>query len=217
MVNQAFIEEVMEELYKRLQNDVNPNNKKALILFGEVPSTELLSLNNIYEVIPYKEGIKDYDSIVNYDAIVISNMTIDMLSSIATGCCHRAEEIFILKALLMEKAVFVIDSGMEYKKYKETAFKNLYSLFSEYENKLIQYGMKRITNILELLKDVKTEEITTNKTMDVDLTYKNLILESDLSKVCRKGFTSITIKDKCIITPLALDYMKNHYIKINRV
>lgn len=211
MVNQAFIEEVLEELYKRLQIDVNSNNKKIIVLFGEVPNTELLSLSNIYEVIPYREGI------IDYDFIVISNMTIDMLSSIATGCCHRVEELFILKALLKEKAVFAIDSGMEYKKYKESAYKNLYSLFSEYENKLLQYGMKRITNILELLKDVKAEQITTNKAMDVDLTYKNLILESDLSKVCRKGFTSITIKDRCIITPLALDYMKNHYIKINRV
>jgi ethanolamine utilization protein len=217
MVNQTFIEEVIEELYKRLQINVNPNIKKVIILFGEVPKTDLISLTNIYEVIPYREGIIDYDSIVNYDAIVISNMAIDMLGSIATGCCHRTEELFILKALLKEKSVYIIDSGMEYKQYKETAFKNLYSLYSDYENKLIQYGMKRITNILELLNDVKAEQITTNMAMDVDLTYKNLILESDLSKVCRKGFTSITIKDRCIITPLALDYMKDHYIKINRV
>lgn len=211
MVNQTFIEEVVEELYKRLQINGCSNNKKVLILFGEVPSTDLMPLANIYDVIPYKEDV------INFDAIVIGTMTIDMLGCLATGCCHRQDELFILKALLKEKAVYVIDSGMEYKQYKESSYKNLYSLYSNYENKLMQYGMKSITNILELLNEVKTEQITTNMAMDVDLTYKNLILESDLSKVCRKGFTSITIKDRCIITPLALDYMNDHYIKINKV
>ncbi len=229
MVNQTFVEEVIEELYKRLQINVSSTTKKVIILFGEVPETDLIPLTNIYDVVPFNEDIINYDATanydatvkydttVNYDAIVISNMTIDMLGSLATGCCHRREELFILKALLKEEAVFVIDSCMEYKKYKESAYKNLYSLYSDYENKLFQYGMKPITNILELLKDVKEEQVTTNMIMDVDLTYKNLILESDLSKVCRKGFTSISIHNNCIITPLALDYMRDHNIKVKKV
>ena len=217
MVNQTFVEEVIEELYKRLQINVSSTTKKVIILFGEVPETDLIPLTNIYDVVPFNEDIINYDATANYDAIVISNMTIDMLGSLATGCCHRREELFILKALLKEEAVFVIDSCMEYKKYKESAYKNLYSLYSDYENKLFQYGMKPITNILELLKDVKEEQVTTNMIMDVDLTYKNLILESDLSKVCRKGFTSISIHNNCIITPLALDYMRDHNIKVKKV
>ena len=217
MQSQILVDEIIEEVYKRLERKVSDKQTcKKLIVIGPMPTSDLANLKHVYEFIPYKEDL------VGYEAILITKLTVDMLGHIALGTASTHEESFIIKTLLQEKPVYMIEEGIEYRRYKKSAHKALYTLLMEYEDKIQKYGIKCINHVDEIpIEEVeqgkhKVEEVIRQNTK-FDMTYKKLLLESDLIKKRIEGICTLSLSKRCIITPLAEDYIRSHHIYIERI
>lgn len=204
-----LVNEIFYELQKRLKN--NENKKEKLVVVGNFNEIDFESIKNVCEVIKYNENI----AIDEYKNILIPVLSLDMLGNIASGCSGCNYEGFILKSLMEGKNVYILESGLVYKNYKKTAYKAIYNLYSEYENKLIQYGIKIIANIMDIFNtEVCEVSLGTKEESFID---KNLLMESDLMKRHIKEYSVIKINKKCIITPLAEDYVKGHNLIVKRL
>jgi len=217
MQRQILVDEIMEEVYRRLESKVSQElTRKKLVIIGPMPNSDLESLQSVYEFISYKKEI------IGYEGIIITKLTVDMLGHIALGAAVTEEESFIIKALLQEKPVYIIEQGIEYKKYKRNAHKALYTLFMDYEDKINKYGIRCISHLDEIpMEEVergneKVQEVI-RENIKLDMTYKKVLLESDLVKKHIEGICTISISKGCIITPLAEDYIRSHHIYIDKV
>ncbi len=215
--NQTLIDEILNEVYKRLEDKCNEQTSlKKLIFIGPMPDVGLKYLKQAYKCSVYKNREE------SYEGIVITKLTIEMLGHLATSSPVTEEESLILKALLNEKQVYMLEEGIEYRRYKENAHKALYTLLMDYEDKIKNYGIQCISHLDELLNSAKSRDnhkapkpIAGN--VNFDMTYKKLLLEADLIKKHLEGICIVTISKGCIITPLADDYIRKHHIEIKRV
>ncbi len=207
MQSQILVDEIMEEVYRRLESKVSQElTRKKLIVIGPMPNSDLENLQSIYELSSYKKEI------VGYEGIVITKLTVDMLGHIALGAAVTEEESFIIKALLQEKPIYMIEQGIEYRRYKKNAHKALYTLLMDYEDKIKKYGIRCISHLDEIpIEEIekgndKIQEVI-RENIRLDMTYKKLLLESDLIKKHIEFISTIRILNSCIITTLAEDYI----------
>lgn len=216
----SLIDDVIKELYIKIgkEKKINVNEKKKAVLIGNSSNEDKRIFENIYEIVPFIS----VDNLTDISCIVICSMSVGMLGSLAVGCCNCDEDRLILRALLEEKDVYVIESGLEYRQYKQSAYKTLYTLYSDYEKKVLQYGIKLIGHISDILNETPliknlSSNISISVADEADFTYKNLLLEDDLIKLHRNGRYSVVLNNKCIVTPSAVDFIKMHNIGIKRI
>lgn len=126
----------------------------------------------------------------NYDILIVNYLTCGMLARTALGM-----ESEITDALIKNKPVYVINSGMTYKELSNNA---LFELYGSYRNRLMSYGVKFINC---------TDEIFNGKNHGKLLNYAEI---SDLSDKV------ITIGRDTLITPSAQDFAREHNITIIR-
>ncbi|MPQ42898.1 TIGR02536 family ethanolamine utilization protein [Clostridium tarantellae] len=221
-----LVELIVQEVYKKIKSDsktiIDIEKKKNLVLLWEDDIDKLNSLSKEFNVMNYKEDIKDCD------ALVISNLNLTGLSNLALGTSVSQEESFILKMIMQGKKIFLMKDGIEYRRYKQTAPKVLYNKYINYEEELRTFGVQVIDKICDITLDdegvyLETEiieksievEVIDNKT--IDLVGKKLISEGDLRKPHINGKTTLLVDNKSIITPLAKDYIRINRLKIKRV
>ncbi|MEG0351647.1 MAG: hypothetical protein RR324_00140 [Cellulosilyticaceae bacterium] len=215
---QNLIDEIVAELYKKLQQDVKLTSpKKKVMMIGKYFSDEAKRLEEIYDIVSYQGGNSQCE------CIVICQMTVGLLAHLALGCSGTEEEEFILKHLLEGKKVYMLEEGIAYRTYKKTSYKALYTLYSEYEDKIKQYGIRTIGNVMDILVDKENGQrsaLQENKVCygeEIDFTHKKLLLESDLMKAHIPALVTILVDKKSIVTPLADDFIRTHKLKIKRV
>ena len=149
--------------------------KRAAVIGGTNCLVSNLVLTPVYE---------------NYDILIVSYLSCNMLAETAL-CLDNA----ITKALINNKQVYVLESGL---KFKNINNKVLFEKYNSYFKTLISYGVKSINC---------TEEIFLNKNS------KKLLTAADFSTSNSK---TITVSKTAIVTPLALDYAKENNITIIR-
>lgn len=202
-----LVEDILKELEKKL------SQSKKLVLIGSLSLNEIELLNKVYTVVPFT----DVDAGLSYYAVLVGHITVESMANIAAGCGCTLEDSFILRALLMGKTVYLLESGIEYKKYKEMAHKNLYSFYQSCEKKIIQYGMVPISSSRNLIGEKNSMSLNGPISTEIDFTSKNLLLEGDLLKMNRQDLLQVRIKKNCIITPSAMDFIRNHNVKIIKI
>ena len=207
MMEQQVIDAIVNEIYNRLKQC---DHASYLLLIGAIGVEDEKMLKGSYQLT--RNTLENLD----HTTILISELSEEQLAHLALGCSYTDEERCILKALLEGRTVYLLESGITYRKYKKTAHKPLYTLYQDYESKLIQYGIRIISHIGELFTSQKEEPILTHS-KEVDLKHKKLLLETDLIHTHLETFTVIEISKKCIVTPLAEDYIRSHKLKIKRV
>lgn len=218
-----LINSIVEEVYKRIKENsvvVNSVTKKKAVVLWDKDMDKYSKISANYNVIAYEDGIRDYD------VVVVSALCLRGLANLALGISVSSEERFILKALMMGKKVYVLESGIEYKRYKETAPKEIYKKYISFEREIRNYGIQVIDNIEALLdaRDVvKTNNVEVSASLNetkedvVELKNKRLISESDLRRPQIRGAKTIVIDKKTMITPLAADYIRINNLKVERV
>ena len=214
MEYENLVDEILYELEKRLKINLNSlQMKKKLIVVGNFDKKSFIPLETIFDVKPFESEITDFD------CVIVTSLSIEMMGHIALGCGGKNGESFLLKALLDGKNVYLLESSLYYKKYKKTAFKAIYHLYSEYECKLLQYGMKKIVDMTDILNEnFKSYEVYENtQELKIDFTGKKLLQETEFIKNHIKELSCIYIDSNCIITPLAKEYIKNHHLTIKRI
>lgn len=215
---EKLVNEVLSELYKRLENWTDKlTGKKKLVVIGNFNPSEYVSLENEYEILKYEKGMKPQSG----DTVIITEMPLGMLASIATGSAIEDSHEYIIKMLLLGSKVSMLESGFQYRSYQKTAFKSIFQLYSEYEKKLVQFGLNIIGTPLQLQN--KNEALSSQKDTlisdfsEIDLTLKKLLLETDLRKCHIKERSIVKLNGGCIITPLASDYIRNNNLSIKRI
>lgn len=219
-----LVEEIVKELYQKLQAQSVPchtNKKRAIIISShKLPHQEMLQEE--YEVLSVDQ------SGTYADVVIIPELDMGLLGQIALGIGDSKEAKIVLENLLKGKPVYVLEQGITYRQYKSTAHRTLYTLYSDYENKIKQYGVRLIHDVCEILTDQRmqykniqqTSEIVPEVAIDheaINLTSKKVILESDLTRGVIQGMTEVIIKKGAIVTPLADDYIKAHHLVIKRI
>ena len=211
---EKLVDSILEEVYKKLQN------KKLVVLWEDSIEEYNIKLAQEYEVYSYKEGITDCD------AVVVSKLCLRGLANLSNGISISNEERFILKMLMKGKKVYVLNEGVEYKKYLSTAPKALYSKYVEFEEKLKDYGVSFINSIeeigskvIDIVSKKVTEEVIEQKNFQQSFEIKNkkLITECDIKKLYKQGMKEVVIDKKSIITPLASDFIRIQKLNIKRV
>ncbi|WP_147533473.1 hypothetical protein [Bacillus marasmi] len=162
-----------------------------------------------------------------FELIVIPHLTVTMLANLANGIGATDEEQFVLSNMLQGKRVVVLQDGVEYRDYKGSSPVLLYKLYEEYERKLKGYSVlflqkdevleKRELHISEA--PVVAAEAVVDSTRILSQSFslqKKLISEADLQKLYLQNIKEITVGKKCIITPLAQDFVRTHQITIIR-
>ena len=217
-----LINSIVEEVYKRIKENsavVNSVAKKKAVVIWDKDMDKYSKISSQYNVVAYEDGIREYD------VVVVSALCLRGLANLALGLSVSPEERFILKALMLGKKVYVLESGIEYKRYKETAPKEIYKKYISFEREIRNYGIQVIDNV-ETLLDARNVETTIvegssynveTKEDVVELRNKKLISESDLRRPQIRGAKTIIIDKKTMITPLASDYIRINNLKVERV
>jgi ethanolamine utilization protein len=215
---------IVEEIYKKLNNNEVANKPKAVLLW-EDNKAKFNILNNEFDILNFDKNIK------SCEILIVSKLCMRGLCNLALGNSTSDEERFILKMLMKGKKVYILDEGIEYKRYKETAPKALYNKYLSYEDELKTFGIEVIKDLNcittkknsfiqheEVKKDdCKTEIFKIDDEFSLDLRNKKLISESDLRKPQMNGVKSIIVSKRSIITPLATDFIRIHHLKLKRI
>ena len=209
MDEKVLIEEVIRELKRKIGQDCMKNaaGRSAMVL-GVLPEGEEKALKAAYQIIPFSEA-------ESCDIYVLAQMPIKLMADLVLGIPSEPQAACILRALLEGKRVYLLESGLEYRRYKETAYKTLYHLYQEYEAAVQRFGIELISYTSEIAKENRIKPRPETEDY-VDLSGLRLLRESDLIKVRGTGSITILLGQNTIITPLARDYISNHNMAVIR-
>lgn len=200
---------VMEQLNKKKSDSI-------FVLSDNIYLKGTLETNgyNVY-MSPNVNGV----DIKNYKAIIIEELSADMLTSIANLMYKNENISFIIEALFSGKLVIALKGGIKYYKYKDTSSKELYSKLIDLENIAKSYGLLIIDfiNIFQYINKInESKDKESNEYYNAnfcDLTGKKVITEDDIVEVI-DNFSGIKINKRIIITPLAMDYIREYKLEI---
>lgn len=239
---EKLIEFLVDEIYKRIQEESNKSNslekKKSIVVIGETNVDFYKEALREFHINPLTSECKDCD------ILLISKLCIKGLSNIAQGTCTTKAENFALEMLLKGKKVYILEEGIEYRKYKNTAPKVLYNKYIKFEEELLAYGIEVIDDLNKISIGNKGEKVSSNEIKEeinrslclcdenksegeknleasiiedeftINLSNKKLVSESDLRKPHINGVRTLIVDKKAIITPLAKDYIRINNLNI---
>lgn len=226
-----LVDLVIEEIYKKINNDeLKVSNKPKAVTVFEQDNSKFNLLRDEFEIVEFNKSIKECE------VVIVSKLCMRGLSNLALGNSTSDEERFILKMLMKGKKVYVLDEGIEYKRYKDTAPKALYKKFISFEDEIRKFGVEIIKDLNTIAKSklsiknetteilnkdtislINTENTNIDNEFSLDLRNKKLISEADLRKPTINGVKNILVNKKSIITPLAVDFMRIHHLELKKM
>lgn len=212
---------IVEEIYNKIRESPRNNNtrKKAVVMQKDNIEKYYEILGNEYDLVSYDESIKDCD------VLIVPRLCLRGMGNLANLTCSTKEEHFIIKVLMNGKKVYIMEDGMYYKKYKNTAPKQLYNKYLDFERQLISYGIEILSSSFNNTYGVEDDKYQNNikdinskisMSKSSEITNKKLISEADIRKQYISGSRTIVIDSKSIVTPLARDFIRNNHIEIMR-
>lgn len=202
-------------------------------VLGVLKAEEAKVLEAAFRIVPIE------DDCPNADVLILAELPIIWLAQTALGIPQSRESAVILNMLMRGKEVYLVEDGIEYRDYRSTAHKNLYMRYQEYEQRIIKFGVRPITHISDISRErpgKNTHEINESRDASkgiqkiksketsmlslqpgiLDLSEIRLLKESQLLKARNQGYCTILLNTNAIITPLAMDYITNHNLTIQR-
>lgn len=220
-----IVDLIVAEVYNKINcsKDSKSPLKKIAVAMTEENIDEIIKiLGNDYQISVYgNEGIEG-------DVIIIPALSLESMANLATLVTGSAAEGFVIRMLMRGKEVYVLENGLEYRRYKNTAPRALYSKYLDFEQQMKLNGIQIIGYIGEikkadknLLSDVEPtknmESFSNSSSEEVEIRNKKVINESEIRKRIIPGIEIIVIDKKSIITPLATDFIKTHNLRVKRV
>ena len=157
-------------------------------------------------------------NIDDYSAIIIDDLSAEILSCISNLLYKDENTSFIINALLYGKKVIALKNNDKFNNYKNTASSQLFSKLLELENTAKSYGLIILdkNNFLSYFKkDVKenNDKNIVSSGNCCDFIDKRVITKSDIIDIVN-DYSSIKVRNNAIITPLVMDYIKENKINI---
>ena len=181
-----------------------------------------------------------------WDSLLLTELSPETMAYAANGMFGNREASCILWGLLLGRKIFLLQRGLSYRSYRESASKNLYSLYLQQEDTLRNLGVEVIRQVSEMEAGMRAAfpepgdmaasgrsapEIFGGRQYEgqpddgalreraekcLDLSGLHLLREADLFRVRSMGPASIKIGRKTIVTPLAMDFIVNHGLSVVR-
>lgn len=215
---------IVNEVYNKINSSKNSRSslkKTAVVMIQENIDEIKKILENEYEILVY--GSEDVEG----DIIIIPTLSLKTMANLATLVTEESSVEFVIRMLMKGKEVYVLENGLEYRKYKNSAPKALYSKYLDFEQQLKINGIQIIGYVGEIKKKEKNLlvniepnddiQIFNGSTGDIEIRNKKVINEAEIRNRIIPGSETIIIDKKSIITPLASDFIKTHNLRVKRV
>lgn len=215
-MDDMLIKKIVLAVIEQLNANSRKKTDSIFVLSDNIYLKNTLEANgfNVY----MSPNINDIN-INDYKAIIIEELSVDMLTSIANLVYKDKNISSIIEALFLGKVVIALRGGIKYYKYKETSSKELYSKLMDLENIVKSYGLL-ILDFINIFQYIIKGNGNKNKKIDksyntdyFDLTNKKVITEDDIIEVI-DNFSGIKVNKGIIITPLVMDYIREYNIEI---
>lgn len=223
-----IVDLIVDEVYNKInsfKNSKGPFKKVAVVMKDDNISEITKVLGNDYEISIYRN--EDIEG----DIVIIPSLSLRAMANLATLVTSESEEDFVIRMLMMGKEVYVLENGLEYRRYKNTAPRALYSKYLDFEKQFKVHGIQIIGYIGEIKKqdnnlwDSNSERRNTlevfnensGENFKMELRNKKVINEAEIKNGIVSGIDTIIIDKKSIITPLAADFIKTHNLRVKRV
>ena len=223
-----IVDLIVDEVYSKInsfKNSKGPFKKVAVVMKDDNISEITKVLGNDYEISIYRN--EDIEG----DIVIIPSLSLRAMANLATLVTSESEEDFVIRMLMMGKEVYVLENGLEYRRYKNTAPRALYSKYLDFEKQFKVHGIQIIGYIGEIKKqdnnlwDSNSERRNTlevfnensGENFKMELRNKKVINEAEIKNGIVSGIDTIIIDKKSIITPLAADFIKTHNLRVKRV
>ncbi|MCQ9626436.1 hypothetical protein HS141_05560 [Cetobacterium somerae] len=183
------------EKYIREKNDSQEQNiKEKITLLGE-------------DLILKEELEKRFEISDESNKIVVFSLEIDELFSISNATYINPKTELIIKSLLKNKNIYLIEEGISWRSYS-CEVKKITDKYISYEKELKDMGIKIIKKmeILDHLDNTKRKKYFDKKVMTL----------KDVKEIEREATDEIVVSDKIFITDSAKEYLKNSALEIKK-
>lgn len=216
---------IVNEVYNKIncsKNSISPLSKVAVVMSEENINEIRKVIGNDYNISVYRN--EDMDG----DIIIIPALSLKAMANLATLNTEGVAEEFVIRMLMKGKEVYILENGLEYRRYKNTAPKALYSKYLDFEQQLkingiqiigyvgeIKKNDKNLLNNVEAIKNI--EVFNSSSSEELEIRNKKVINEFEIRNKIIPGVYTIVIDKKSIITPLATDFIRTHNLRVKRV
>lgn len=200
-VLEIILKKVLEELSRKgidISSRKNQEEKPIKVSFlgkDNLLKDELKTYAKINDNIDFKtffESLEKADS----EKLVVSDLSIDELVDLSQG-----RKNIVTEFLLNSKEVFLVEEGLEYKRYQKT--EALIKVYDGYLQNLKEFGVK-------VLKRVEISKMFTKRE---EFSISGVITKDKLQKLSAEN-QKIIVKKGSKITSLADEYIKSNNIQL---
>lgn len=155
--------------------------------------------------------IEEYKGdISRFDSVFVASFTCAQLADCALGRDCNAVSCAVTQAFLNGKKVYLLESALPHRAYRETSNRKFYSLFEGYVNTLRSFGAEIIREQW-FGKNLNKDAIEDNS-VDKVITEK---LALSLCEKCGDGI--VRLRKGTVITPSAKDIFNHSEVKVEFV
>ena len=189
-----IIRKEIEKYIREKNSSQEQNIKEKITLLGE-------------DLILKEELEKRFEISDESDKIVVFSLEIDELFSISNATYINPKTELIIKSLLKNKNIYLIEEGISWRSYS-CEVKKIADKYLSYEKELKDMGIKIIKKmeVLDYLDNTKRKKYFDKKVMTL----------KDVKEIEREAADEIVISDKIFITDSAKEYLKNSALEIKK-
>ena len=189
-------EELKNEIIEIIKKELNAlkNKKDQITILGE---DNLLKqeLENSFEIVK------------NAEKIIVSTLLIPSLVNISMGTYSTEQCEQLLKLILENKQIFILEEGIEWRNYSLIPLV-LRKKYLSYEEKLKEYGAI-------IVKKAEIKNLLENKGMELEI-FEKVLDEKKIKESLVNRVETLYISEETIITELAKDIIRKNNIKLVR-
>ncbi len=189
-------EELKNEIIEIIKKELNAlkNKKDQITILGE---DNLLKqeLENSFEIVK------------NAEKIIVSTLSIPSLVNISMGTYSAEQCEQLLKLILENKQIFILEEGIEWRNYSLIPLV-LRKKYLSYEEKLKEYGVI-------IVKKAEIKNLLENKGMELEI-FEKVLDEKKIKESLVNRVETLYISEETIITELAKDIIRKNNIKLVR-
>lgn len=189
-----IIRKEIEKYIREKNSSQGQNIKEKITLLGE-------------DLVLKEELEKRFEISDESDKIVVFSLEIDELFSISNATYINPKTELIIKSLLKNKYIYLIEEGISWRSYS-CEVKKIADKYLSYEKELKDMGIKIIKKmeVLDYLDNTKRKKYFDKKVMTL----------KDVKEIEREAADEIVVSDKIFITDSAKEYLKNSALEIKK-
>lgn len=238
MNTDSLIKIITEEVLKRVamlsSQSLQEKSNSILIIdsISEKNKDIYQQIISSWEDTRFLDDYNHNEGVDSFDHIILPRLSNKDLVNITMGNPNSATSKIIIDGVFKGKKIIVLEDGVSYRKHKNTANENFLNMFKGYEEKMVSFGIEVVKEeklidclnneackdseekIKEQYKEEIKKDLEKKEAVEGAVINKKVVSEKDIGRLWSKGYSTIIIDKKSIITPLARDFIRTNKIKI---